>query len=111
MPRLHPGKVTNSVINSPKGTPMPLYLKLFNSTATPEEFEAIMPEMMTYLADLKASGRLKHSGPFADFSGGVDIFEAESLEEAMAIAGKDPLVINNLGTFSLKEWADMIDQI
>jgi uncharacterized protein YciI len=90
---------------------MPLYLKVFNSTAQPEDIEKVMPDMMAYLSELKASGKLIHSGPFSDFSGGVDIFEAENQQAAEAIASKDPLVSNKLGTFMLKEWTDMIDQI
>lgn len=90
---------------------MPLFLKIFESTAAPDAFEPVMPEMMTYLAGLKASGKLKHSGAFTDFSGGIDIFEAENQQEAMEIAAKDPLVTNNLGTYTLKEWTDSIDQI
>lgn len=90
---------------------MPLYVKIFHSTAQPEAFESVMPDMMAYLGELKASGKLKHSGPYADFSGGLDIFEAESQEEATKIASRDPLVSNNLGTFELKEWTDMMDEI
>jgi uncharacterized protein YciI len=90
---------------------MPLFIKIFNSTAAPEAFERVMPDLMAYLKELKESGRLKHSGPFADFSGGVDIFEAESFQEADEIASKDPLVTNNLGSYSLKEWSDMIAEI
>jgi uncharacterized protein YciI len=94
-----------------KGNAMPLYIKLFRSTAAPAAFENVMPDMMTYLAGLKSSGKLKHSGPFADFSGGLDIYEAENQEEATKIAEEDPLVSNNLGTYELKEWSDMMDQI
>ena len=90
---------------------MPLYIKTFQSTAAPEEFDKVMPEMMAYLGELKASGKLKHSGPFADYSGGADIFEAENEQEAAEIAAKDPLITHNLGTYTLKEWTDMIDQI
>jgi uncharacterized protein YciI len=90
---------------------MPLYIKLFQSTAAPDAVEKIMPDMMAYLAELKGSGKLKHSGPFADFSGGLDIFEVADEKEAMEIAEKDPLVSNNLGTYILKEWSDMIDHI
>ena len=90
---------------------MPLYMKVFHSTAPPDAFEKVMPDMMAYLAKLKGSGKLKHSGPFTDFSGGLDIFEADNQEEAMKIAKEDPLVLNNLGTFELKEWTDSIDEI
>ena len=90
---------------------MPLYIKTFHSNASPEQFEKVMPEMMSYLAELKASGKLKHTGPFSDFSGGVDIFEAESMQQAEEISANDPLVKHNLGTYTLKEWSDMIDQV
>jgi uncharacterized protein YciI len=90
---------------------MPIFIKIFNSTADPAAFDKVMPEMMGYLGELKATGKLKASGPFGDFSGGVDIFEAENHEAALAIASKDPLVTHKLGTYTLKEWSDMIDQI
>jgi uncharacterized protein len=90
---------------------MPLYVKIFHSTAAPSAFENVMPDMMAYLAQLKGTGKLKSSGPFGDFSGGLDIYEADNLDEAKKIAEEDPLVSNQLGTYELKEWSDMLDQI
>jgi uncharacterized protein YciI len=90
---------------------MPLYTKVFKSEASPDAFDKVMPAMMAYLGQLKASGKLKHSGPFADYSGGLDIFEAADQEEATKIAEEDPLIVNKLGTYELKEWTDMMNEI
>ena len=89
-----------------------MFVKIFESgEAAPEEFEKLMPQMMGYLAELKAAGKLKHSGPFADFSGGIDILEAETREEAEALAARDPFVVNKLGRYTLREWSDMVDHL
>lgn len=92
---------------------MPLFVKIFESgeSAAPEEFEKLMPQMMAYLAELKSAGKLRHTGPFADFSGGLDVIEADTREEAEALAARDPFVVNKLGTYTLKEWSDMVDRL
>jgi uncharacterized protein YciI len=52
------------------------------------------------LAELDAAGRIRHAGPLRDEQGSpcgsVVIFEAPSLEEARALAARDPYVVEGV---------------
>lgn len=45
-----------------------------------------------HLKALRAEGRLHLCGPFKDDSGGFILIEADTPEEAAAIAGRDPFI-------------------
>jgi uncharacterized protein YciI len=51
---------------------------------------AARPAHREYLKGLLESGRLAISGPFIDDSGGLLIYETETLEEAEALLREDP---------------------
>lgn len=51
---------------------------------------AARPAHREYLKGLLESGRLAISGPFTDDSGGLLIYEAETLEQAEALIREDP---------------------
>jgi uncharacterized protein len=55
-----------------------------------ETVERHRPEHRQYLASLKAAGKLAVSGPFADGSGALIVYEANSPEAAEAILKADP---------------------
>ena len=56
----------------------------------PQLDPAIVPLHQQFLAELRAQGRNEMSGPFGDNSGGAYLLRAGSLEEAVAIAHRDP---------------------
>lgn len=58
----------------------------------------VRPDHLAHLDPLARAGRIVVAGPFTDGSGSLIVFEADSLEEAQAIAGNDPYV--KRGVFS-----------
>lgn len=52
----------------------------------------VRPDHLAHLEPLTRAGRIVLAGPFTDGSGSLIVFEAESLEEAEAIAARDPYV-------------------
>jgi hypothetical protein len=69
----------------------------------PERVQEVAPQHAEYWRDLALPGYL--GGPFADRSGGLITFEAESLQKAEQLVANDPFVTRDLvESRSLKEW-------
>lgn len=59
----------------------------------------------SYARTIKANGKLIMAGPFADDSGALFIYRAQSKDEAMALALSDPYHAEGVfETFALSEW-------
>lgn len=65
----------------------------------PTDFE----DHLKYLKEV-ASKRYFIGGGFLDRDGGMIIFEAKDLEEAIKIADSDPIIKRKLYTYELFEW-------
>jgi uncharacterized protein YciI len=52
----------------------------------------VRPDHLAHLEPLARAGRIVLAGRFTDGGGSLVVFEAESLEEAKAIAERDPYV-------------------
>lgn len=57
-----------------------------------------------YLQELIEKGHIFAKGPFTDHSGGLVIYQANSLQEAMNMASEDPAVLHGSRKLILKEW-------
>jgi uncharacterized protein YciI len=69
----------------------------------PDRVRAIAPEHVAYWHGLTLRGYL--GGPFADRSGGLITFEADSVHEAELVVAGDPFVREELLESSVvKEW-------
>lgn len=66
------------------------YAAIIEYISDQDKVQAVRPVHREYLATLKAQGRLAASGPFADGSGALIIYEADSLEQAEALLKDDP---------------------
>jgi uncharacterized protein len=89
-----------------------LYAVLSQPSPTPEKLKALLPAHLEYMIGLEKRGVLFASGPLADGEGppsgaGLTILRAASAHEARALAEADPLVVNGLRFFELKEWTIM----
>ena len=62
----------------------------------PAIVEPLRPQHRAYLTSLKEKGQLAASGPFADGTGALIIYEAESAEAAEAILKADPFHANGV---------------
>jgi uncharacterized protein YciI len=57
-----------------------------------------------FLDALRAEGRLELAGPFGDGTGGAYLLLADDLDEATAIAHRDPLHLSGSSRVDLREW-------
>lgn len=81
--------------------------EICQSTREPERIRAIVPLHVEYWQECNPGRYL--GGPFADRSGGLVTFEAESIEEATGIIMSDPFVTSDLLKDRwIKEW--MVEQ-
>jgi uncharacterized protein len=69
----------------------------------PDRVRTVAPEHAAYWRDLALAGYL--GGPFADRSGGLVTFEADSLQSADRLVAADPFVREELLEASVvKQW-------
>lgn len=57
---------------------------------------------MGHLKELKNQGKLVFCGSFTDYPGGMVIFLAEDLAEAMNIAKSDPFIASECKSFEIR---------
>ena len=69
-----------------------------------EDAQVYLHEHMDYLKKV-AKERYFLAGGFTNTSGGMLLFEAESLEEAQKVANGDPLIKKGLFRCDIFEWA------
>jgi uncharacterized protein len=74
-----------------------------------EKNVTLRPQHLAFLKEQEAQGRIFARGPFADLSGGLVIYQAESLEAATALAEADPYVNQGARRLELREWAIRTD--
>lgn len=73
--------------------------KIKGSKFGPTDFE----DHLKYLKEV-ASKRYFIGGGFSNRDGGMIVFEAKDLEEAIKIASNDPIIKRKLYTYELFEW-------
>ena len=63
------------------------------------------PDHMEHLATLEAAGSVVLAGPLADLSGGIIVFQADSLEAVEALVAQDPYTQHDVTKDrQLREW-------
>ncbi|WP_400164438.1 YciI family protein [Brevibacillus sp. TJ4] len=82
---------------------MPYYAALLHML-DPEKNKEVLPRHIAYLDQLDQQGKIYGRGPFADGSGGMVIYIADTFEEAREMAQQDPHVVENVRRLELKEW-------
>ena len=83
---------------------MHYYVYLLRIVVDRATYEPHLPAHLAYLDALDAAGTLVLSGPFGDRSGGMVMIRAETAEAARTVAERDPLVVEGVDSFELKEW-------
>jgi uncharacterized protein YciI len=69
------------------------------------EIAALRPAHREYMTQLLAQGRLVAAGPFTDGTGGLFIYEAESLAAAEEIVAADPYYVGGaFASCQLSPW-------
>ncbi|WP_242974010.1 YciI family protein [Anaerocolumna aminovalerica] len=64
--------------------------------------EELIKSHVEHLKKLKSQGKLVLCGPFTDYPGGMVVFLAEDLAEAMNIAKADPFIASGCKSFEIR---------
>lgn len=70
----------------------------------PQVDPAVVPLHQQFLEALRVEGRNEMSGPFGDKSGGAYLLKAASMDEARAIALRDPAHTSGGWDITIYEW-------
>jgi uncharacterized protein YciI len=66
---------------------------------------AVIAPHLAFLDELRAAGQLEMTGGFSDRSGGAYVLvNVASLDEAKAIAARDPLALTGTSDLTVYEW-------
>ncbi len=79
-------------------------LYLVTTFRTPQFRAAVLPAHNAFLESLRQQRKLELAGPFTDKSGGAYVIRASNLDEAKALAFRDPLHTTNCSTVTVYEW-------
>lgn len=88
---------------------MPWFVKIEEGIVDKATFDRYVPAHKAYVRDLIAKGHRAKTGYWAEFGGGMLLFEAESIEEARAIVAEDPLVVNGCVKYQFHEWRIVVE--
>ncbi|WP_046174753.1 YciI family protein [Domibacillus indicus] len=80
------------------------YYAAFLHMIDPEKNKEVRPLHLDYLAELEKENKVFAKGPFADGSGGLVVYIADTYEEAWQLAENDPAVTHKVRKLELKEW-------
>ena len=70
-----------------------------------EKNKSLRPEHLAFLEERESQGRIFARGPFSDGAGGLVIYQAETLEQARALAESDPYVMGGARRLEIHPWA------
>ena len=67
--------------------------------------DTVIAPHLAFLDELRAAGQLEMTGGFSDKSGGAYVLvNVASLDEAKAIAARDPLTLTGTSDLTVYEW-------
>jgi uncharacterized protein YciI len=81
-----------------------LYVAFLHDVPGTEIPAPVVRAQRAYRRKLVRLGQLVLAGPWADHTGGLAIFRAESEAAARIILESDPCIANGLQTYELKPW-------
>ncbi len=70
----------------------------------PAKSQELRPQHVEFLERNQEQGKIFARGRFADGTGGLVIYKAESIEEARKLAESDPYIISGARSLDLHEW-------
>jgi len=88
---------------------MPTFVKIEKGIVNKTIFDQYVVAHKNYVQQLIKAGRKAKTGYWQERGGGMLIFEADSLEEALAIVAQDPLIVNNCVKYELHEWCIVVE--
>ncbi|MDZ8054484.1 MAG: YciI family protein [Aulosira sp. ZfuVER01] len=88
---------------------MPWFVKIEAGKVDKPTFDQYVAAHKAYVQDLITKGHKARTGYWAEFGGGMMLFEAKSMDEAQAIVALDPLVQNGCVNYQLHEWRIVVE--
>ena len=88
---------------------MPWFVKIEKGIVDKPTFDQYVPAHVAYVKELKAHGHEAKTGYWAEYGGGMLLFQADSLDDAKAIGDADPLIKNQCVDYELHEWRLVVD--
>ncbi len=83
---------------------MAWFVKIEKGIVNKEIFDRYVSAHIDYVKELAQKGYQAKSGYWAEYGGGMLIFQADSLSEAKSIVSQDPLVYNQCVEYELHQW-------
>ena len=77
-------------------------LYLYLMTNKNELIEQLIKDHVEHLKQLDAENKLVLCGPFHDYPGGMVVFNADSYDQAILIAERDPFIHSGCKTYELR---------
>ena len=88
---------------------MPWFVKIEKGIVDKPTFDQFVAAHKAYVRTLIEQGHQAKTGYWAEFGGGMLLFQAASLSEAKAIVERDPLIQNGCVTYELHEWRIVVE--
>lgn len=88
---------------------MPWFVKIEEGIVEKSTFDQYVPAHKAYVRDLISRGHKAKTGYWGQLGGGMMLFEAASMDEAIAIVARDPLVQNGCVNYKLYEWRILVE--
>lgn len=83
---------------------MAWFIKIERGTVDKAIFDQHVPAHKAYVQQLSQQGHQARTGYWRNSPGGMLIFCADSLEEAIQLVEADPLIANHCVEYDLHEW-------
>ena len=87
---------------------MILYTAYF-TTVDKEKDNEILPEHLEYIYKLLDEKVIVAKGPFTDHTGGLIIYKAKDMDEALGYINSDPVIREGSRSVEVKEWKSTIE--
>ncbi len=81
-----------------------MFRYLVTTFRTPQFQTSVIDDHYAFLDHLRQEGKLELSGPFTDKSGGAYVIRANNLDEARALAFRDPVHTSKSSVVTVYEW-------
>jgi len=88
---------------------MAWFVKIEEGIVDKSRFDQYVPAHKAYVQDLINKGHKAKTGYWAEFGGGMLLFEANSITEAKAIVAQDPLIKYGCVKYQLHEWRIVVE--
>ncbi len=81
-----------------------MFRYLVTTFRTPQFQTSVIDDHYAFLDRLRQEGKLELAGPFTDKSGGAYVIRANNLDEARALAFRDPVHTSKSSVVTVYEW-------